>query len=234
MRSGDELVRDEDILPPSAREFRRSPVSRIFQVACMEFAYPDLDYRNHEDGQFKDGQNTGTGLSLGAFDRLLGAISGKKWETVSDGYARMAALFARFGVDVSKVPNLQRDARGIIEKSTRAGEPVFATLELPKVRSPVRRAAGVDEIHQAAHKIRVIGLDQKDGMVIYDDPMDPQQTWFQGVKTHIVDKYGRCKMSMEDFEKLVVEMSFRPDVVKAQEAAAPVEGGTAHAEPAQA
>lgn len=210
LRSGEELVRDEDVLAPDDHEFRRSPVSRIFQVACMEFAYPDLDYRNAEDGQFDGVKNTGTGLSLGAFGRLLEAMSGLKWATLSDGYTRMASLFAKFGVDTSKVPDLHRDALDIIERATDAGETVFATLELARVRSPVRRAAGAG-IEHAAHKVRILKLDREAGTVLYDDPMDPQQTWFEGIRTRIVDKYGHCTMPIADFEKLVVELSYRPE-----------------------
>lgn len=210
MRNGEELVRDEDALAPDEFEFRRSPISRIFQVACMEYAYPELDYRNAEDGQFDGVKNTGTGLSLGAFDRLLEGMSGQKWATLSDGYTRMASLFAKFGVDTSKVPDLHRDALDIIERATNAGEPVFATLELARVRSPIRRAAGAGAEH-AAHKIRVLKLDRKTGTVLYDDPMDPQQNWFEGVRTQIVDKYGHCTMPIDDFSKLLVELSYRPE-----------------------
>jgi len=217
MRNGDDLERDEDVLEPDEHEFRRSPVSRIFQVSCMEYAYPDLDYRNAEDGQFEGVENTGTGLSLGAFGRLLEGITGQHWETLTDGHARMAALFARFGMDTSNVPDLHRDALAIIERVTNAGETVFATLELPKVRSPVRRAAA-GSAHHAAHKIRVLKLDRASGTVLYDDPMDPQQSWFEGIRTRIVDKYGRCTMPIEDFEKLLVELSYRPEFWSRNEA----------------
>lgn len=209
MLNGEELRRDEDVLAPDEYEFRRSPVSRIFQVACMEYAYPELDYKNAEDGQFDGVKNTGTGLSLGAFDRLLASMSGKKWATLSDESSRFAAVFAKFGVDMNKIPNLQRDALDIIERSTNAGEVVFATLEVPKVRSPVRRAAGSGE--HAAHKIRILKLDRMNGTVLYDDPMDPQQSWFEGIRTRIVDKYGHCTMPIADFEKLLVELSYSPE-----------------------
>jgi hypothetical protein len=215
MRSGDELVRDEDVLVHDEHEFRRSPMSRLFQVACMEYAYPELDYRNGEDGHFEGAKNTGTGLSFGAFDRLLNAITGQRWDTVSDGHAKLAALFARFGVDTRRVPDLRRDALQIIDRTTAAGETLFATLEVPRVRVPVRRAAApsTDQpLGQAAHKIRVLALDRPKGLVIYDDPMDPQVSWFEGVRTCVEDKYGRCTMAIEDFQKLVVELSYRPDL----------------------
>lgn len=219
LRSGGELVRDEDVLEPDEYEFRRSPVSRIFQVACMEYAYPELDYHNAEDGQFEGVKNTGTGLSLGAFDRLLVGITGHRWETLSDGHAAFAALFKRFGLDTSRVADLHRDALSIIERVTAAGETVFATLELPKVRSPVRRAAG--GVDHAAHKIRVLKLDRPNGTVVYDDPMDPQQSWFEGIRTNIVDRYGRCTMPIADFEKLLVELSYPPELWPGPEQARP-------------
>ncbi|MDI1435512.1 hypothetical protein [Polyangium sorediatum] len=219
LRSGGELVRDEDVLEPDEHEYRRSPVSRLFQVACMEFAYPELDYHNAEDGQFEGVKNTGTGLSLGAFDRLLVGITGHRWETLSDGHARFAALFKQLGLDTSGVADLHRDALSIIERVTAAGEAVFATLELPKVRSPVRRAAGSAD--HAAHKIRVLKLDRPNGTVLYDDPMDPQQTWFEGIRTHIVDRYGRCTMPIADFEKLLVELSYPPELWPGPEQARP-------------
>ena len=207
LRNGDLLSRDEDVLIPDEHEFRRSPISRIFQVACMEYSYPELDYRNDVDGQFQGGDNTGTGLSLKAFERLLGAISGETWKTISDGFAKFAKLL---GLDSSKMPDLHRDGMQIIERSTGAGEPVFATIELSKIRSPIRRAASNGSAEHAAHKVRVLAVDRKKGTVLYDDPMDPQQSWFEGIKSDVVDKYGHCTMTIEDFDKLLVELSYKP------------------------
>lgn len=207
LQNGDELSRDEDVLAPDEHEFRRSPVSRVFQVACMEYAYPELDYRNDIDGQFQGTDNTGTGLSLKAFERLLGAITGETWKTLSDGFARFAKIL---GLDSAKIPDLHRDGMAIIERSTEAGEPVFATIELSKVRSPIRRAASNGSTEHAAHKVRVLAIDRQKGTVLYDDPMDPQQSWFDGVKSDIVDKYGHCTMPIEDFDKLLVELSYKP------------------------
>jgi hypothetical protein len=208
LRNGETLSRDEDVLIADEHEFRRSPISRIFQVACMEYAYPELDYRNDVDGQFQGGDNTGTGLSLKAFERLLGAISGETWKTISDGFAKFARLL---GLDASKMPDLHRDGMSIIERSTSAGEPVFATIELSRIRSPIRRAASNGSAEHAAHKVRVLAIDRKKGTVLYDDPMDPQQSWFEGVKSDVVDKYGHCTMSIEDFDKLLVELSYKPE-----------------------
>lgn len=207
LQNGDELSRDEDVLAPDEHEFRRSPVSRVFQVACMEYAYPELDYRNDIDGQFQGTDNTGTGLSLKAFERLLSAITGETWKTLSDGFARFAKIL---GLDSSKIPDLHRDGMAIIERSTAAGEPVFATIELSKVRSPIRRAASNGSAEHAAHKVRVLAIDRQKGTVLYDDPMDPQQSWFDGVKSDIVDRYGHCTMTIEDFDKLLVELSYKP------------------------
>jgi len=210
MRSGDVLVRDEEVLAPDEHEFRRSPISRIMQVAFMEYAYPDLDYRNAEDGHFEGVKSTGTGLSLGAFEHLLEAITGQHWETLSDAHAKFAAIFAKFGV---KVKDLHRDAVSIIDSVTTKGETLFATLELPGVSSPVRRAAGCCSDEHGAHKIRVLGIDHEKNLVYYDDPMDPQQSWFRGVQTNIIDRYGRCSMSIEDFQKLLVELSYKPELL---------------------
>lgn len=207
LRNGERLSRDEDVLAPDEHEFRRSPVSRIFQVACMEYAYPELDYRNDVDGQFQGTDNTGTGLSLKAFERLLLALSGETWKTLSDQFAQFAKLL---GLDSAKLPDLHRDGMQIIERSTGAGEPVFATIELSKVRSPIRRAASNGSAEHAAHKVRVLAVDRKKGTVLYDDPMDPQQSWFEGVKSDVVDKYGHCTMSIDDFDKLLVELSYKP------------------------
>ncbi len=207
LRNGDELKRDEEVLSPDEHEFRRSPVSRIFQVACMEYAYPELDYHNAEDGHFNGTDNTGTGLSLKAFERLLASISGETWKTISDDYARFAKLLK---LDLTKLPDLHRDGMQIIERSTTAGEPVFATIELSKVRSPIRRAASNGSTEHAAHKVRVLAIDRQKGTVEYDDPMDPQQSWFEGVRSDVVDKYGRCTMPIEDFDRLLVELSYKP------------------------
>lgn len=215
LRNGDELSRDEEVLAPDEHEFRRSPVSRVFQVACMEYAYPELDYRNDIDGQFQGSDNTGTGLSLKAFERLLGAITGETWKTISDGFARFAKIL---GLDSAKIPDLHRDGMAIIERSTGAGEPVFATIELSKVRSPIRRAASNGSAEHAAHKVRVLAVDRQKGTVLYDDPMDPQQSWFDGVKSDIVDKYGHCTMPIEDFDKLLVELSYKPEFGPGQQA----------------
>ena len=208
LRNGDELSRDEDVLAPDDHEFRRSPISRIFQVSCMEYAHPELDYHNDVDGHFQGTDNTGTGLSLVAFERLLVAISGETWKTISDEFSQFARLL---GLDSSKLPDLHRDAMQIIERSTIAGEPVFATIELSKVRSPLRRAASNGSAEHAAHKVRVLGVDRKKGTVLYDDPMDPQRSWFEGVKSDIIDKYGHCSMAIEDFDKLLVELSYKPE-----------------------
>lgn len=216
LRNDDKLSRDEDVLAPDEHEFRRSPVSRIFQVACMEYAYPELDYRNDIDGQLQGSENTGTGLSLKAFERLLHAISGETWKTISDGFSQFAKLL---GLDSSKLPDLHRDGLAIIERSTRAGEPVFATIELAKVRTPLRRAASNGTAEHAAHKVRVLAVDREKGTVLYDDPMDPQQSWFEGVRSDIVDKYGHCTMPIEDFDKLLVELSYKPQFGPGQSAA---------------
>lgn len=210
LRTGEPLCRDEEALVPTPQEYRRGPVSRLFQVACMEYAYPDLDYRNAEDGQFDGETNTGTGLSLAAFDHVLKGITGDTWNTLSDGYSKMAELFAKLGLDTSGVPQLHRDAITIIERTTEAGDTLFATLEMAHVGSPLRRAAAAVTMEHAAHKIRVLKVDRKAGIVEYEDPMDPERPWLTDAHTQIADSFGRCCMPIEEFETLLVELSYQP------------------------
>ncbi|MDI1444566.1 hypothetical protein [Polyangium sp. 6x1] len=211
LRSGEELVCDEDILLPSAGERGRNPISRIFQVACMEFAYPDLDYDNILDSHFKGEACVGTGLEMGAFERLLVAVTGKPWKTLSTQHAMMAKALAKLGISTEGVADLARDGLSILEQSTRKGEPVFATIVLPAV-TRLQGNAGGEPIQHAAHKILVLSIDGEEGVVHYDDPIDPHERWFEGASVRIEDELGRCSMPIADFERLLGDLSYREDL----------------------
>jgi len=211
LRSGDPLIRDEDVLAPSVTEHHRSPISRIFQAACMEFADGDLDYDNMRDGHFDGDRNLGSGLEMGPFEALLRAISGKPWKTLSDQQAAVSQLMAKLGLDTSEIADLRRDAISIIEQSIEKGEQLFATIELARVRNPIPGATNEAVLH-AAHKIRVVGVESSPGLVIYDDPMDPDKPWFDGATVTVLDKRGRCSMAIEDFRQILTELHYLPEV----------------------
>ncbi|MDC3961099.1 hypothetical protein [Polyangium jinanense] len=211
LRSGEELVCDEDILLPNVGERGRNPISRIFQVACMEFAYPDLDYDNILDSHFKGGERVGTGLEMGAFERLLVAVTGKPWKTLSTEHAMMAKAFAKLGISTEGVADLARDGLSILDQSTRKGEPVFATIVLPAVTS-FQGDAGGEPIRHAEHKILVLSIDWENGCVHYDDPIDPRERWFEGADVRIEDEHGRCSMPIADFERLLGDISYREEL----------------------
>ena len=211
LRSGEALVCDEDVLAPSADERGRSPVSRLFQVACMEFAYPDLDYDNILDTHFKGDECVGTGLEMGAFERLLIAVTGKPWKTVSTQHALMAQAFLKLGISTEGVADLARDGLSIIDQSTQKGELVFATIVLPAVAN-LRGAPGSEPIRHAEHKVLVSSIDWEAGVVHYDDPIDPRERWFEGADVRIEDEYGRCSMPIADFERLLGELAYRAEL----------------------
>ncbi len=208
LRSGEELVCDEDVLPPSVSEHRRNPISRLFQVACMEFAYPELDYDNTQDSHFKGDESMGTGLEMGAFERLLVAITGKEWKTLSTQHTMMAKALAKLGIATENAADLARDGLSIIDQSTRKGEHLFATIDLPAVTN---RAGDLVARH-AAHKVLVLRIDWDEGLVFYDDPIDPHERWFDGANVRIEDEHGRCSMPIPDFERLLSELSYRPEL----------------------
>lgn len=211
LRSGEELVCDEDILLPSVAERGRNPISRIFQVACMEFAYPDLDYDNLLDSYFKGDERIGTGLEMGAFERLLAAITGKPWKTLSTQHAMMAKALAKLGIATESAPDLARDGLSILDQSTRKSEPVFATIVLPAVTS-FQGNAGSEPIRHAEHKILVLSIDWEKGVVHYDDPIDPHERWFEGADVQIEDEHGRCSMPIADFERILGDISYREEL----------------------
>lgn len=233
LRSGEPLPRDEDTLAWDAAEARRSPVSRLVQVAFLEFAYPGLDYRNAADRQFEpapppaesaDGgaggaggapgaeTDRGFGVDLDAFDRLLEAVTGERWDTLSERQSRLARLFAQMGLATDGLPDLGRDALTLIERTTAAGETLFGTLQLTAVDNPF--AAGGPAWHEGlAHKVRILGLapDPAGGTrVLYDDPVDPARAWYVGLDSRIEDPFGRCSLPVEDLRAALTELSYRP------------------------
>lgn len=208
LRNGEALCRDEQVLAPHAAEGRRSPVSRLFQVAAMELGYPGLDYRNLEDGHFElSGEGpVGTGdqgLGLGAFNALLEGITGQDWALLTDRNDDLARLL---GWDPDAVLDLERDGPGIMERSLAAGEVLFATLAPPDAPRPA--AAAAHPLLALPHKVRVLAL--HDGRVVYDDPLDPDRPWIPHAATRVLDRAGRCSMALSDFQAMVVELSYMP------------------------
>lgn len=213
MANGEQIQRDESSLVWSRTEAWRSPISRVFQVAAMEQAYPELDYRNTIDGHFQVGSNmdasinTGTGVDLTAFNRLLEAISGQRWDTLSRGAARAAAMLARLGLDTSNAPALERDGWGVLTRSLAAGDPVFVTLD---TGAPLKHLDPDDFPFVLPHKVRVLAYQEAEERVVYEDPLDPTESWIPGADTRVEDNRGRCSIAREDFERLMDEMSYRP------------------------
>lgn len=213
LKSGLSLVCDEDVLGPGLREAGRNPVSRIFQAACMEFAYPNMHYDNVKDGHFDGDVNVGSGLEMTAFQRLVEAVTGESWKTTSTTHARLLGIFSRLGMDTQDAVDIKRDGLAIIDQSTRQDEPVFVTLELPIVPNPVPHAEPA-MLHNAPHKVRAMQIDWSNRVVHYDDPMDPERRWFDGVDVTIHDSFGHCSMSIDDFLRLMTELTFRPALFK--------------------
>lgn len=210
LKAGDMLERDEEVLRWHNAEARRSPASRLMQVAFMEFAYPELDYQNMVDGHIEyadDGdRNTGTGVGLDEFDRLLEAVTGERWDTVSEHQSKLQAKFARLGIDTSFLPDLYLDGMAIIRNALAAGDACFVTIG---TRAADERV-GENPLLALPHKVRVLKIDDEEGRVHYDDPLDPEDPWMPGVETRVETDEGRCSISFEDFEELLCEVSYRP------------------------
>jgi hypothetical protein len=219
LQNGEPLVRDQSRLLWSEREAGRSPVSRMFQAAAMDYAYPGLDYRDTEDGfvdpaavrpSAPDPPLASTGLDLDAFDRFVEGVTGERWDTLSEKASHIAALLAKAGLDVSKVPELRRDGLAIVARSAAGGSPTFVTLD---VRGhPV--CAGADALPPGVvvmpHKVRVVAVDEAAGRVVYDDPLDPPEPWLPGIETRVEDRSGRCSMTIAGLGELMLELSYRP------------------------
>lgn len=210
LRDGQELRRDEEVLAWSGMEARRSPVSRLLQVAFMEFAYPELDYQNMVDGHMEQSdegtKNTGTGVGLEQFDRLLEAVTAERWDTLSEHQSKLAEKFSRLGIDTSFMPDLYRDGIAIIRNALTAKDAVFVTLGSRGVDERI----GENPLLALPHKVRVIKIDDETNRVHYDDPLDPEDPWMPGVETRVETDDGECSMAFEDFEELLCEVSYRP------------------------
>ncbi len=201
LRGGGLLVRDERSLRWAPGEAARSPVSRLLQAAAMEFAYPELDYRNLEDGYLDPrGRRLASGLGLDAFDRLLEAATGQRWDTLSDRQAHLRRLLEKAGFDTSAVPRLERDGPSILRRSLAANQPVFVTLD------PPRRDA--DPLLTLPHK--VIARRQGRGRLYYDDPLSPLRPWLPGADARPEGPGGRWSLPLEGFMALAVELSYQP------------------------
>jgi hypothetical protein len=213
LASGATMRRDESSLVWSRTEAWRSPVSRLFQVAAMERAYPDLDYRNTIDAHIQAGNtvegsiNTGTGVDLKAFDTLLQELTGQEWEILSRASAQAAATLARLGLDISGVANLDRDGWRIVTHSLAAGDAVFVTLNTGNLEVDLDPEQFP---YVLPHKVRVLSFDDQADRVFYEDPLDPTESWIPGVETRVEDDRGRCSMSRPDFLKLMDELSYLP------------------------
>lgn len=214
MNGGAVLTRDESQLQWTAAEARRSPASRLLQVAFMEFAFPDLDYCNIVDGHHDgDGTNTGTGMSLDAFDRLLDAVTGHAWSRLCIEDRFIVEQFVRMGMCPTVLPDIKRDGEAIIRASLAADHGVFVTLQpLPESG---RRATpdGLHPMLRLPHKVRVLRIDDGAGRIWYDDPLDPEVPWIPDVESRVENLDGHCSMAKSDFLGLVVELSCRTEHV---------------------
>ena len=211
MVSGTPWPRDEEVMLWSDKEARRSPVSRLFQVSAMEFAYPNLDYRNTFDGMLERGDRTGefilvgTGVDLDHFDGFLEGITGTRWDTLSDKNEHMATLFEKLGLPPAQLPDIDADGLDIVRRSAIAGEATFVTLD--SSIDPENAAAETPRFTMP-HKVRVLSV--TGDRVHYEDPLDPEEAWIYGVETRIEATDGRCSMAVEDFDQLMVELSYLP------------------------
>jgi len=217
LRSGEELVCDEDTMPPSVAEHGRTLVSRVFQVACMEFADLEHDYDNQTDAQLEGDTPVGSGLEMGPFERLLRAVTGREWKTTSKRHAEMAKLFAKLGLPTDNLVDIERDALSILAETMQKGEQLFATLDLPSAENPLPGAT--QPVVHASHKVRVLDINWTDGTVLYDDPMDPHHPWFEGATVKIRDEQGHCSMPIEDFQRLLSELHYLPELWERSRAA---------------
>lgn len=206
MRSGAILERDEHELVWDRAEGRRSPVSRLFQVSCMEFAYAKLDYDNKTDRQEGErGGKSGVGLHLDAFDHLLESLTGRRWDVASDLHLRMARML---GLPTDDMPDLHKDGLDIIRRSLEGGESAFVTLKVEE--AVIDDATGTfHKVRDQLHKVRVLEIDGP--RVVFEDPLDPEAPWYKGVDACVLDPYGRASLPADEFTKMMVELSYRPE-----------------------
>jgi|GEM_PF-2899688 len=209
--NGEPMVRDEQRVTWTEMEGWRSPTSRLFQVAGMEYADPDTDYCNTEDTHYEVNTEglpvaAGTGLGVSAFDRLLEGLTGEIWRVLTDQDAKVAAALEALGLPTDGRLRIDRDAEPILRRALAADDAVFVTLASSGADAP---KAG-ESMVALPHKVRVMKLDRAGGRVHYEDPYDPAEPWIPDVETVLHDHYGHCSMAWDDFFRLVVEMSFQP------------------------
>lgn len=197
---------------------RRSPISRLFQVSGMAFSYPDLIYRDSRDIYLRPTAGTAGdevpatvgGVEIDRFDSFLEGVTGEKWDTASEEREKIAAMFARWcNLDDSHVPRLRSDALTIIKASARAGEPTFVTLNTALRPLAVGPSVGRRAL-VLPHKIRVLSVDEAAAKILYEDPLDPTIPWLEDVGMEILDHEGRCTMPIVEFEKLMLELTYKP------------------------
>lgn len=208
LRTGEALVRDADRLVWQPCEARRTPISRLFQAAAMELAYPELDYHDERDLHLQEGDkgaHAGTGVGLGAFGRLLEGISGQPWSVLTD---QNAILARALNLPEGSTLDLARDGLGIIERALKNGQAAFVTLASPNPGAADSSAAA-NPLLRLPHKIRVLEVHPEH--VVYEDPLDPEAPWIHEAPTAVLDASGRCRMAIEDFRRLMVELSYPPD-----------------------
>lgn len=213
--NGEVMGTSEDSMVWTAMEGNRSPISRLFQVAGMEYADPETTYSNAVDQSFEantDGVEVaiGTGIRLQAFDRILEGLTGDEWRVLTDQDAQMVARLADLGLPTSGMLRLDLHAETITRNALAAGSTVFVTLAAHRTSAPP------DPVPPAApvllpHKVRVLAIDDIHDRLQYEDPFDPVEPWIPGVVSTIDDPFGRCSMARADFFSLVVELSFRPE-----------------------
>ncbi len=215
--NGEPMTRDEEAFAWTETEGERSPTSRLFQVAGMEYADPDTDYCNASDTHYElDTAGVaipaGTGLALSAFDRLLEGLTGELWRVLTDQDGKIAAALEALGLPTDGRLRIDRDAESIIARALAQDDAVFVTLA-PRNREssdPTTAHRTGESIVALPHKVRVTELDRAGNRVFFDDPYDPTEPWIPDVQTTLHDHFGRCSMGWDDFFSLVVEMSFRP------------------------
>ncbi|MGM0575352.1 MAG: hypothetical protein ACQEXJ_06450 [Myxococcota bacterium] len=201
---GAPVMRDEAVLGWSEDEARDRPLSRLFQVACMERAWPELTFDQIVACRFDSDVAEDPVASRHAFDRLLEDVTGDTWDTVSGTPSRLARRMAREGADPGVLPGLGDDVLEIVERTVAARDSLFATLGPPGAIAPALRGRGV---HGAiSHRVRVVGADA--GRVRYEDPIGPDHPWFLDVPGRRED--GAHAMDAADFAAHVVELIHRP------------------------
>jgi len=215
LRGGHELVRDGDgPLEWSEDEGRRSPASRLFQVAALEAASATLDYDDTQDRQIgPDGEVAGGGMKADAFDVLIEAATGATWERWSATEYGFAKILAAAGFAKPLELSAVLDAA---DSAIAAGDYGFATLAPSHVEQAALQAAmgghlpdaagDGAELHAVAHKVRIVRVEAD--RVWFDDPLDPEAEWM-GKGAVVEDASGLCSMPRAAFSECAADISLR-------------------------